>query len=214
MSVLAINPGGLSMNEIRNALKQPRTSLLRILQTLQHYGLVTQESRCWKATPQFHSWSANDPVTRLKERHREKLEALSAYVQELVVLGFVEGGRLRHLDYVEWEHQVVVRPGLERRFPLEHSAMGKLYLSQRPDRLKLVGSAAKRKEIMEAGRAGVAWNMEETAPGIIAMAFWVEPASPVAPMVSVSWPRFRFCPKASKRALERARELWKTNVSR
>lgn len=211
MSVLALNPAGSSMNDIRNALNFPRTSLLRILQTLQRYGLVVQESRLWKATPQFHSWTAHDPVTRLKERHRGKMEALSAYVQELVVLGGAEGGRLRHFDYVEWEHQVVVRPGLERRFPLEQTAMGKLYLSHRPDRLKLVESAAKRNEIMEAGRTGVAWNKEETAPGIIAMAFWVEPASPVAPMVSVSWPSFRFCPRASKRALERARELWNTH---
>jgi len=207
MSVLAINPDGMAMNDLRHALKQPRTSLLRILQTLEYYGLVVQESRLWKVTPQFHRWAAKDPAGRLKERHRKRLEALSAAVQELVVLGVVEGGRLRHLDYVEWEHQLVVRPGLGRRFPLEQSAMGKLYLSQRPDRLKLVESENKRNEIIQAGQDGVAWNREETAPGIIAMAIWAEPASPVAPMVSVSWPRSRFNQTAAEYALEAAREL-------
>jgi len=214
LSVLAINPDGMAMNDLRHALKQPRTSLLRILQTLEHYGLVAQKSRLWKVTPQFHRWSDEDPAGRLKERHRERLEALSKAVQELVVLGVVEGGRLRHLDYVEWEHQLVVRPGLGRRFPLEQSAMGKLYLSQRLERLKLLEPLAKRSEIIEAGSTGVAWNREEIAPGIIAMAFWVEPASPVAPMVSISWPRSRFSEAAAERAVEAARNLWDIGLQR
>jgi DNA-binding IclR family transcriptional regulator len=78
--------------------------------------------------------------------------------------------------------------------------------------LKLLEPEAKQSEIIEAGRTGVAWNREETAHGIIAMAFWVEPASPVAPMVTVSWPRFRFTEAAAERAVEAARNLWEIHL--
>jgi len=43
---------------------------------------------------------------------RPRLERLSREFQELIVLGVAEDNRLRHVDHVEWEHQVIVRPSM------------------------------------------------------------------------------------------------------
>jgi DNA-binding IclR family transcriptional regulator len=214
LSAVAINPEGLMNRELQHAVKLPRTSLLRILQSLELYGLVERNGRAWRVTFRFHQWTAEDPLALLRSRFRTVLEKIANEVRELVVLGAVEGGRLRHIDYVQWEHQILVHPGLARRFPLEHSAMGKLFLSQRPDLRERVSNSLLLKEIDLAGETGVGWNREETAPGIIAMASWATTPSPPAPMISVSWPSFRFNENKARSALEVIRKaLLLTNTS-
>jgi len=202
LSAVALNPRGVTMTELTRALPVPRTTILRILQSLQAYGVVEQSGRTFRVTERFHAWTSPDPFAALRQRMRPRLERIANELQELVVLGVAEGNRLRHVDYVEWEHQVVVRPGLARRHPLHKSAMGKLLLSQRPDlRARLTGNAALMREITEAQKTGHAWNREETEVGIIAVAAWAEPASPLSPMISVSWPTFRFNEEKAIQAL-------------
>lgn len=202
LSAVALNPRGVPMAELTQALPLPRTTILRILQSFEVYGLVEHAGHEYRVTARFHAWTSPDPFAALRQRMRPRLERLARECQELVVLGVGEGNRLRHLDYVEWEHQVIVRPGLARRYPLQRSAMGKLLLSHRPDLCaRLAADKRLMREIEEARATGHAWNREETEPGIIAVAAWAEPASPLSPMISVSWPTFRFSERKAAQAL-------------
>jgi len=202
LSAVALNPRGVTMAELTRALSLPRTTILRILQSLEVYGLIEHENHAFRVTPRFHAWTSADPFAELRQRMRPRLERLSREFRELIVLGVAEGNRLRHVDYVEWEHQVVVRPGLAQRYPLHRSAMGKLLLSQRPDLcVRLASDGRLRKEIAQAHETGHAWNREETERGIIAVAAWAEPVSPLSSMISVSWPTSRFSERKAAQAL-------------
>jgi len=65
-----------------------------------------------------------------------------------------------------------------------------------------------KKEIEEAGTTGVAWNREESTPGIIAVATWAGKPSPSTPVISVSWPVFVFSEAKAKDALRCIRKLY------
>lgn len=202
LSAVALNPRGVTMAELRDALPLPRTSIIRILKSLEVYGLVERDGRVARVTDRFHAWTSPDPFAALRQRMRPRLERIAGEMRELVVLGVGEGNRLRHVDYVEWEHQIVVRPDLAQRYPLHRSAMGKLLLSQRPDLCaRLSDNTQLMREIDTARKTGYAWNREETAAGIIAIAAWAEPPSPLSPMISVSWPIFRFTEQKAAQAL-------------
>jgi DNA-binding IclR family transcriptional regulator len=192
LSAVAQNASGVTMADLTHTLPLPRTSILRILQSLETYGLIEREGRSFRVTSGFHAWTSPDPCAALRQRMRARLERLSRELKELIVLGVAEGNRLRHVDFVEFEHQLVVRPGLVLRHPLHRSAMGKLLLSQRPDLCARLKDAALLSEIDEARRVGHAWNRGETESGIIAVAAWAEPASPISAMIAVNWPTFRF----------------------
>ena len=58
LSVIARNPKGMSVTQLVPELKVPRTSVLRMLQTFELYGLVDKTGRFWQTTDQFHHWAA------------------------------------------------------------------------------------------------------------------------------------------------------------
>lgn len=50
LTVLAREPEGLSMPALTAGIRQPRTTLLRLLVTLEHYGLVARHDAVWQTT--------------------------------------------------------------------------------------------------------------------------------------------------------------------
>jgi DNA-binding IclR family transcriptional regulator len=192
LGLIARHPDGLTIREMGELLPMPRTSILRVLVTLEHYGLLERDERLFRPSSQFRSWSSSDPDLLLREKHHAALEIVSAATGELAILGVLDGGKLRHVDYVEGKQVIRIDPRLAAAHALETAAMGKLFLSQRPDLAARIRETRLRSEIAEAGRTGVAWNREESASGVIAVAAWTGKPSPATPVVSVSWPVFRF----------------------
>lgn len=192
MGCVARHPEGLTMQQLQALSDAPRTTILRLLRTLEHYGFVARREGFYVPAEKFFAWTQRDAYEALRTTYRPLLERISKKVKELVVLGIVEGRKLRHLDFVEWEHQVVVRPGLRERYVLERTAMGKLVLSVRPDLARKLRNPRLRREIEEARQTGIAWNRGESFSGVIAVATWAAAPAPNAPMISVSWPEFRF----------------------
>src|SRR5690349_17147348 len=99
LSTVAMNRDGVEMRELTRALPVPRTTILRILKSLEAYGLITHEDHLFRVTPKFHAWTSPDPCATIRQRMRRRLERISQEFQELVVLGVAEGNRLRHVDY-------------------------------------------------------------------------------------------------------------------
>jgi DNA-binding IclR family transcriptional regulator len=215
MGCIAHHSEGLTMKQLQELSDTPRTTILRLLRTLECYGFVSRRHGFYLPAEKFFAWTRHDSYNALRATYRPLLESISKEVQELVVLGIVEGQKLRHLDFVEWEHQVVVRPGLRERYVLEQTAMGKLVMSVRPDLARKVRSPRLRGEIAEARSTGIAWNCGESFRGVIAVATWAGTPAPNSPMISVSWPEFRFNRRGALLAIKRVKkkcESWHQGV--
>lgn len=201
LGLVARHPDGLTVQDMGAMLPMPRTSILRVLVTLEHYGLVERSGRLFVASGQFRSWVSGDPDRLLREKHHAALESICAKTQELTVLGVLDGAKLRHVDFVEGPHAIRVDPQLSLAHPLETAAMGKLYLSQRADLARKVKDARVRREVEEAAETGMAWNREESAKDLIAVATWAGKPSPSTPVISISWPRFRYTEEKALQAI-------------
>jgi DNA-binding IclR family transcriptional regulator len=208
LTILAGNANGLPLPELAQALNQPRSNVVRLLGSLQGYGLVTREGRTWKTTPAFHEWSAPpDRYAALRRRYRPIIEEIAAKTGELVLVGLHEGNGVVHLDFVESDHRIRVAPAPTTRHNLRHNAMGKLALSRRPDLAARFRDAALQKELEEIRREGVAWNREETVRGMIAMAVPGLTNTPTEPIIVVAWPTLRFTEHVAAQARRIIRDI-------
>jgi len=193
LNLLSSRSEGAVIGEIVLEMNLPRSSLIRILDSLIHYGLVERDAeRRYRVTSKFRDWRKEDRDEQLVAQYQPLLRQIADEVGEMAVLGRLQGRRIRHLHYEEPACRVRVVPPLGRSFPIEKMAMGKLALSQRPDLIPDDCSAQLLREIEAAGKDGFAWNRSESEEGIIAWGTWLENASPLAPMIAVTWPAFRF----------------------
>jgi DNA-binding IclR family transcriptional regulator len=205
MTLLARNPDGLTVAALRQRLQFPRTTILRMLSTLELFGLAAQQGALWRATPRFYDWSERDTHTEIRQRFTAVLHQVAGAVNELVMLGVAEGDGIRFIDYVQSGNRVVVAPPRNSLYPLPKSACGKLVLSQRPDMCAGIRDRRLREEVALAGRTGLAWNHAETDPGIDAVATWAGPPSVDTPLIAIIWPSYRFSEAKARRAVELVR---------
>lgn len=202
ISYMAGHPEGIRLVDLVAGSGLPRSTVIRILQTLQDYGLVENlDARHYQLSARFRSWANPDRYTVLRNRYRPILQAISAEVKELVLLGLREGAGIIHLDYIEWDHAIRVAPTPHTRHPWHQHALGKLAMSLQPGILEQIKNHRRRAEMAEIQRTGVAWNREESEPGMIALATWGLKPSPAEPMIAVAWPTFRFTEKAAANAV-------------
>lgn len=201
LTLLARSPAGLTVPEIRQRLKLPRTSVLRMLGTLEQFGLIVHQEKSWGTTERFHDWCNRDMYREIKDRHHRALHAIAHEVDELVELGICEGRGVRYIDWVQAAHPITIDPLKSALYPLHCTATGKLLLSQRPDLCTGLTDPRLLGEITEARRTGIAWNRRESDPNITAVATWVGKPSDVTPVICVKWPFFRFTEAKARQAL-------------
>ena len=206
ISYMAGHAEGIRLVDLVLGSELPRSTAVRILQTLQEYGLVEKQGRRYQLTAQFRAWSSADRYSLLRARCRPVLEAVSREVKELVLAGLREGAAIIHIDYIEWDHAVRVAPTPHTRHPWHKHALGKLAMSLQPGILERTKERNLRAELEEIQRTGVAWNREESEPGMVALATWGLRKNPAEPMIAVAWPTFRFSEKAAEKALRVIRE--------
>lgn len=205
LTLLARSPAGLTVPEIRQRLKLPRTSLLRMLGTLEQFGLVAHQENVWTTTERFHEWCDREMYREIKDRYHRALHAIALEVDELVELGIGEGRGVRYIDWVQAAHPITIDPLKSALYPLHCTATGKLLLSQRPDLCAGFTDPRLLAEINEARRTGIAWNRRESDPNITAVATWVGKPSAMTPVICVKWPFFRFTEAKARQALTATR---------
>ncbi len=201
LTLLARSPPGLTVPVICQRLKQPRTSVLRLLSTLEQFGLVAHEAKVWGTTDRFHDWCNRDMYREVKARYHNVLHAIAGEIDELVELGIGEARGVRYIDWVQADHPITIDPLKTSLYPLHRTATGKLLLSQRPDLCAGLTDRRLKAEVDEARRTGIAWNRRESDPNIIAVATWAEKPSSVSPVICVKWPFFRFTETKARQAL-------------
>jgi DNA-binding IclR family transcriptional regulator len=206
LGLLNARTSGIGIAGIVEEMGLPRSSLLRMLDSLAHYGFVERdEARRYRVTSKFRDWRVEDGDERLKTRFRSLMRRIADEVGEMTVLGRLQGRRIRHISHEEPDCRVRVIPPEGRMFAIDRMAMGKLILSQRPDLVPNDCSEVSLAEIEKAGADGFAWNRGESEEGIIAWGTWLGEPSPLTPMLAVTWPDFRF----SEDSLAKVKEILK-----
>ena len=207
LGLLNARTSGIGIAGIVEEMGLPRSSLLRMLDSLAHYGFVERdEARVYRVTSKFRDWRLEDGDERLKTRHRSLMRRIADEVGEMAVLGRLQGRRILHVSHEEPDCRVRVIPPEGRTFAIDRMAMGKLILSQRPDLVPNDCSEGLLAEITKAGKEGFAWNRGESEEGIIAWGTWLGEPSPLTPMLAVTWPDFRF----SEDSLAKVKEIMGT----
>jgi DNA-binding IclR family transcriptional regulator len=201
MTVLARRPEGLSMSLLTRKLMMPRTSVLRMLATLEHYGLATKVGRAWRFTDLFYEWSSRSSHDELRSLYRPIIHGIACEVGELVELGVSDSRTVRYIYWEQGTQPGVLEPIRATVAPLHKTACGKLFISQQPTLAHEFSSQQLRAEISAALETGVAWNRRESDPNVIAVATWAAQPSAASPVICVKWPSSRFTEAKGERAL-------------
>lgn len=203
LTVLSGHADGITTIEIVEALEQPRSNVVRIVNTLIQYGLIERTNgRRLKPTKSFYDLCTPDRYSHLRMKYRPVLAHLSKKLDELVLLGVQEGNAIVHIDYIDSDQRIRVAPSPTTRHDLKHNAIGKISLSRRPDLMVDIDDPEFADEIAKVQRTRIAWNREETTEGVIVMACPGFTNATTEPIVAVAWPKFRFSEVAAKEAHE------------
>jgi DNA-binding IclR family transcriptional regulator len=201
LTLLSSNGARFKIKEIVGALALPRSSVLRMIDSLMHYGLVERDAdREYHVTKQFQQWRMGDWNEQQVALLRPMMKRISVEVEELALLGILEGRHIRYVHFEEPHRRVRVAPPMGKRYDLEVTAMGKLLMSQRPDLIPSNCSAKLKKEIEEARRNNFAWNIRESEPDVITWATWAGTPSTLTHLLVVAWPDFRYAPESLAKA--------------
>lgn len=139
LDALACSPEGLSLAELCRRIDLPKPTVFRILNTLEHEGLVIRE-------PGLRRFLAGPALARLagavlvgspqRATRRAIIDELVEKTGETCNLTVPNGHELLYLERVEAGRPIArgLRPGSS--LPLYAAASGKLFLSELPDRAR------------------------------------------------------------------------------
>lgn len=214
---------GLSLGQIAKATALPRATVQRIVDALEVEQLVTADPaqggvRLGAAFVRMAAAAYMD----FRSLARPYLEALSRELCETVVLTVLRDWRAVFVDQVIADRpmQVTTRPGTE--LLLHSTAAGKALLATLPEDMlrHLAGGVLEQctartivradeliPQVVEVARTGLAYDLEESAEGVCAIAAPVRDAAGTAYSISIPVPTPRFAPslKALEAGLERCR---------
>ncbi|MDB5585722.1 MAG: regulatory protein IclR [Devosia sp.] len=203
LTLIAGRPEGASIAEVVAALEQPRSNVVRIINTLVQQGFVERAGRILRPTEALYDLCTHDRYGHLRRKYRDLLRHIASELNELVLLGVQEGNAIIHIDFIESDHRVRVAPSPVTRHDLRHNAIGKVALARRPDMIEeLAPDEAFLDELAQVRRLRLGWNREETTEGVIVMACPGYSNAVTEPIIAVAWPKNRFNEQKGQQALQ------------
>lgn len=184
---LLIEEGSLGVTEAAAALDVNASTAQRLLATLAQDGFAAQgRDRRYGVGPALHNPGLSTRIPQLTDRLRPALEELFERTGETVHIAALVGTRILHLDGLEARAHVLrfgLRVGVW--LPAHLTSAGKALLADlTPDEVDaryavaLAGPtsqsadldlASLRAQLDEARASRIAWNFEESEPGVAAM---------------------------------------------
>ena len=212
LEYLAASGKPASLQEVTDAVKLPKPTAYRLLQTLHALGYVTRSagSRSYLVGPRTARLASCDPQSGLKAMTRPLLRRLHEELNETVNLGTLSGTQVLYLDYLETTQSLrfIVSPG--QSDPWFCTALGRAAAAQLSDmaldrllaetRLQVltprtVGNRAElRRRIRKIREAGYAEEMEESVQGVCCLAVSLAPLGFTAAAISITLPVHRLTP--------------------
>jgi DNA-binding IclR family transcriptional regulator len=207
--------GDLGVTELSRRLHVHKSTISRLLATLERHGLVARNPHNDKfgLGPALISL-AGVALQRidLRASAREVLARLAERTTETVNLAILDGDQVVNIEKLPSAHYIRDIGWIGRRSPLHCTATGKALVAHldRVELRRLLGTrlqrftpnticdwAALTAELAEVRRAGYALGREELEPGLVAIAAPIQGLDGrVAGAVSVSGPSFRMPPAA------------------
>lgn len=209
---MIIESGSLGVTEAAAALDVNASTAQRLLATLVQDGFAVQSrDRRYGAGPALHAPGLTMRIPHVTDRLRPALEALFERTGETVHLASLVGTRILHLDGIEARHrglQFGVRVGVW--LPAHLTASGKVMLAEldAQERAARYERSGKRSDVdldaltaeLETVReARVAQNVEQSEPGMAALAVSVGRLAGQQLSMSVALPIGRYTPERGEK---------------
>lgn len=138
LMALAARPAGSSLAELAPRLGVPKTSLHRLLRTLERGGYLTSQGGLYRLGPtSFHLANLIGrvaPTSAFPESARPTLEWLAQQTQETVMLGVLAGDlpEIRYVDVIDSDAPIRFTLSIDDMRPLYCAASGKAALAFLP----------------------------------------------------------------------------------
>lgn len=214
------------VTELAARLRMHKSTVLRLLATLEASGYVEQEPETRRYRLRLKLFELGSQVigrTDLMKEARPILEDLNRQTDEVVHLGVLDQGEVVYVDKVESSHTLRMYSRIGRRSPVHATGVGKALLAFLPEAevegitenrgLKrytpntIVDRSRLLAHMAEIRKAGVAFDDEEHEPGIRCVAAPVmDLHGRVAAAISVAGPSLRMTPERLTELVNPVRE--------
>lgn len=214
---LVLAEGSISVTEAGNAIGINASTAYRLLSTLEQDGFVTRrEDRRYITGTALRAATPGEPVPSLTSKLRPYLERLFERTGETVHVATLAGTRIQHLDGIEAStHSLRFSLRVGVWLPAHVTAGGKVLLADLADEevdaryhMALAGPRGRRikvdlaslhAQIEDVRASRVAWNFEESEPGIAALAVSTGDLDGQRAAISVALPIARFTKEKGER---------------
>ncbi len=177
-------PEGQNLTELSRILGMHRTTLLRILTTLQTRGFVTRDRTTDRYRIGMRVLSLSAAVLRnldIRQTARPALQKLGTDTQELVLLTVLNEDEVVTVERFEGNRTISLRTELGERRPAYCTASGKAMLAYLPEDVvqrilarglpmvtprTITSRAAMQQHLAEIRERGFAWDDEERLEGV------------------------------------------------
>ncbi len=219
LKVIDEAPDAIRPAEIAGQIDLPRTTVIRMLNTLEELGAVVrvEDGRHFQIGPTIHTFAHSKPKLRdLKRIARPCLEQLAQQTGETVYLCTLADSQVYYLDQIDSQHHILLRNWIGTYFPLHTTAAGKILLAFLPDdtlqtylapplekltEKTITNPDTIRQYVDDIRQVGHAWTHEQTEAGLVGVAAPIYQAHRVIAAVSLGGPAFRFPPKGQDQAM-------------
>ena len=213
----AVAAGPLGVTEIATRTQLAKSTVARLLETLETQGAVTQDADTrYRLGPTVRSLAASTARgPDLRALARPELERLARRVGEATGLSVAEGVNVRYVEQVSTTHEIQVRDWTGTTAPMHAVSSGHVLLAALPrDQLRallparlealtsrtITSRSDLEKRLGDVRRTGHAWVREEFAEGISSVAAPVtDGAGAAVAAVHIHGPSYRF-PRAGSEA--------------
>jgi IclR family acetate operon transcriptional repressor len=211
-----IAEGSIGVTEAAVMLDVNASTAQRLLATLVQDGFASQgRDRRYGVGPALHAPGLTTNIPRLTDQLRPALEALYERGGETVHLAALVGTRILHLDGIEARSQVLrfgLRVGVW--LPAHFTASGRVLLADLADeevaaRYGTASSGGRKpldveidvllSQLQRIRESRIAWNIEESEPGVVALAISVGEIGGQRVAMSFALPAARFTQESAEK---------------
>jgi len=132
LEAIASTPQGIGVTEVAHRVDLPKTTVARLLNTLEEAQAVERlsESHGFRIGPRIVAIASQIPYTQhLTTMARPYLLELAEATSEAVNLCCLDGDQVRYLDQVQSQYQLQIRDWTGYRLPLHVVSPGKILLA-------------------------------------------------------------------------------------
>jgi len=227
LSFIMDHPQKLSLNTMAKALDMNKTTLFRLLTTLENLGILGRSEDRYVPGIKLYEWGSKVPVKDLIiDRCHPILKRLAEEINETVNLGELNGNRVLYLHKTESKRSLQIRFDIGSYISVHCSGLGKAVLSTLPEpqRQKIISqleyekrtphtitnAEILKKQLDEVCQRGYSTDLEELEEGLHCVSVpLIIPSLHFHGAISSSGPSVRFSQQRMEQLALRLKEAVK-----